>query len=411
VREKLLVIGNGMASVRLCEELMAHAPDRFETTVVGAEARAGYNRVLLSALLAGDIGEADIALRGADWYRDQAIRLETGRRVVRLDLNGRAAFLDNGAAIAFDRVVLATGSTPARLPLPGMDLPGLMTFRDHGDLPALREAASRRSRVAVIGGGLLGIEAAYGLAKRGAEVTLVHVMDRLMERQLDRRAAAFLKRAIEQKGIRVLLNAQTSTVLGAGRAEALAFADGASLRVDLVVVAIGVRPNVDLARESDLAVGRGILVDDALTTVLPFVHAIGECAEHRGVVYGLVAPAYEQARVLVRQWAGDAGALYRGAAPSTHLKVSGVPVFSTGDFLGEEGTDDIVLEDRGAGLYKKLVLRGERLVGAALVGEADDALWYDELITQGRDISAIRDSLVFGRAFCESASGALKEAA
>lgn len=209
MKEKLLIIGNGMASVRLCEELSARAPDRFETTVVGAEPRAGYNRVLLSALLAGDIGEADIALRGADWYGARGIRLMTGRRVERLDLSGRTAELADGPAIAFDRLVLATGSTAVRLSAPGMNLPGVVTFRDLADLPALREAARNRLRVAVIGGGLLGIEAAYGLAKGGADVTLVHVMDRLMERQLDRRAAAFLKRAIERKGVRVALNAQT----------------------------------------------------------------------------------------------------------------------------------------------------------------------------------------------------------
>jgi nitrite reductase (NADH) large subunit len=412
MKEKLLIIGNGMASVRLCEELSARAPDRFETTVVGAEPRAGYNRVLLSALLAGDIGEADIALRGADWYGARGIRLMTGRRVERLDLSGRTAELADGPAIAFDRLVLATGSTAVRLSMPGMNLPGVMTFRDLADLPALREAARNRLRVAVIGGGLLGIEAAYGLAKGGADVTLVHVMDRLMERQLDRRAAAFLKRAIERKGIRVRLKAQTAEVVGAGRAEALMFADGAALPVDLVVVAVGVRPNVGLARAAGIPVTRGILVDDSLTTVVPFVHAIGECAEHRGAVYGLVAPAYEQAQVLARRWAGDETALYQGTTLATNLKVSGVPVFSAGDFLGEEGTDDIVLEDRGAGLCKKLVLKGNRLVGAVLVGDADDALWYRDLIRDGRDVSAIRDGLVFGRAFCESAAArAIKEAA
>jgi nitrite reductase (NADH) large subunit len=409
--EKLLIIGNGMASVRLCEELAIHAPGRFKTTVVGAEPQAGYNRVLLSALLAGDIGEKDVVLRSADWYHERGIRLVTGKRVEQLDLGGRCAHLADGARIGFDRAILATGSSAARLRTPGMNLPGVMTFRDLADLPALRDAAHKQSRVAVIGGGLLGIEAAYGLAKGGAKVTLVHVMDRLMERQLDRRAGAFLKRAIERKGIRVLLNAQTSEVVGGERAEALAFADGSLLPVDLVVVAVGVRPNIELAQAADIPVNRGIVVDDALTTLVPFVHAIGECAEHRGAVYGLVEPAYDQARVLARRLAGDEAATYEGTAISTNLKVSGVPVFSAGDFIGEEGTDEIVLEDRGAGLCKKLVLKGDRLVGAVLVGEADDALWYRDLIRQGREISGIRDGLIFGRAFCESARGPLKEAA
>ncbi len=410
MREKLLIIGNGMASVRLCEELMAHAPDRFETTVVGAEPQVGYNRVLLSALLAGDIDEADIALRGVDWYRDHGIRLMTGRPVASLDHGGRAAALEGGGEIAFDRVVLATGSTAARLPTPGMNLPGVMTFRDLADLRALAEVGKRGLRVAVIGGGLLGVEAAYGLARRGAKVTLVHAVDRLMERQLDRRAALFLKRAIERKGVRVLLNAQTVAVTGDDRAEALLLADGASLPIDLLLVAVGVRPNVALAQAAGIPIKRGVLVDDALTTVAPFVHAIGECAEHRGVVYGLVAPAYDQARALARRWAGDETATFEGATLSTNLKVSGVPVFSAGDFLAE-GADDIVLEDRGAGLYRKLALNGDRLVGAVLVGDAEDALWYRDLISQGRDVSAIRENLIFGRALCESTAPAMKEAA
>jgi len=410
--KKLLIVGNGMASVRLCEELMTRAPDHFETTVVGAEPLPGYNRVLLSALLAGEVDDTDVALRNADWYRERRIRLMTGRRVERLDLSGRAADLADGARVAFDRLVLATGSTAARLPTPGMTLPGVTTFRNLADLPALREAARNRLRVAVIGGGVLGIEAAYGLAKGGAKVTLVHVVERLMERQLDRRAAVFLKRVIERKGIRVLLGAHTTEIAGAERAEALVFAGGGVLPVDLVVVAAGVWPNVALAQSAGIPTKRGILVDDTLTTVVPFVHAIGECAEHRGVVYGLVAPAYDQARVLARRLAGDGTALYAGTALSTKLKISGVSVFSAGDSLGQEGTDDIVLEDRGAGLCKRLVLKGDRLVGAVLVGDADDALWYHSLIRDGRDVAAIRDNLIFGRAFCESAGGgAMKEAA
>ncbi|MFC2250521.1 NAD(P)/FAD-dependent oxidoreductase [Labrys portucalensis] len=409
--EKLLIIGNGMASVRLCEELAAHAPGRFETTVVGAEPRPGYNRVLLSALLAGDIGRDGINLRDEAWYGAQGIRLITGQTVTGLDPAARTAHLANGTALSFDRVVLATGSSAIRLPIPGMTLPGVMTFRDLADLPALQEAARLNRRIAVIGGGLLGIEAAYGLAKGGAKVTLVHVMDRLMERQLDRRTAAFLKRAVERKGIRVMLNAQTQEVAGEGRAQALLFADGSHLPVDMVVVAVGVRPNIGLAKSADLPVSRGVLVDDGLATVVPFIHAIGECAEHRGQVYGLVEPAYEQARVLARGWGGDTKAAYEGTALSTNLKVSGIPVFSAGDFLGE-GNDDILLEDRGAGLCKRLVLKDNRLIGAAMVGEAEDAVWYKDLIRRGSDIFAIRESLIFGRAFCETApSRVLREAA
>jgi nitrite reductase (NADH) large subunit len=398
--ERLLIIGNGMASVRLCEELAARAPDRFVVTVIGAEPRAGYNRVLLSALLSEDIGEADIALRDEGWYRAHGFRLTTGRRIDALDLSARIATLSNGAEIAFDRVVLATGSTAVRLPVPGMTLPGVKTFRNLADLPALREAARLGRRVAVIGGGLLGIEAACGLAKRGASVTLVHVMDRLMERQLDARSAFFLKRAIEHRGVRVRLNAQTAAVAGECGVEALVFADGDRLAADLVVVAVGVRPNIALAQAAGLGVGRGVLVDDQLNAGAPFVHAIGECAEHRGAVHGLVEPAYDQARVLARRLAGDESARYEGAALATNLKVSGVPVFSAGEFAGGPGAQTIALEDRALGIRKSLTLRGDRLVGAVLVGEADDALWYRDLIRHEANVAPFRESLIFGRAFC-----------
>ncbi|RFB79864.1 NAD(P)/FAD-dependent oxidoreductase [Methylovirgula sp. 4M-Z18] len=401
MKERLLIVGHGMASVRLCEDLMTFAPDRFDVTIVGAEPRLAYNRVLLSALLAGEVAESDLTLRPSDWYAQHGVRVISGQRVTGLDLGGRTAALENGTSVAFDRVVLATGSVAARLPIPGMDLPGVMTFRDFADMPGLSDAAARGARVAVVGGGLLGIEAACSLAKGGAKVTLVHVMDRLMERQLDPRSAAFLKRAVERKGVQVLLNAQTVAVGGSTKAESLRFADGSELHVDLVVVAIGVRPNVALAQTADLPVKRGILIDDQMTTVVPFVHALGECAEHRGTVYGLVEPAYDQARVLARLWAGNADARYEGTILATNLKVSGIPVFSAGDFLGQETTQDIVFEDRGAGQCRKLVVKDNRLVGAALVGEASDALWYRDLIRRGEDISALRHNILFGRTLCE----------
>ncbi|MGO8798363.1 MAG: NAD(P)/FAD-dependent oxidoreductase [Roseiarcus sp.] len=398
--ERLLVIGNGMASVRFCEELAARAPGRFAVTIVGEEPRPGYNRVLLSAVLSGDVGEAAIALRDEAWYQTHGFNLLTGRRVESLDLAGRKALLSDGGAIHFERAILATGSTAARLPVVGMDLRGVMTFRDLADLPALREAARLKRRVAVIGGGLLGVEAACGLAKGGAAVTLVHVMDRLMERQLDARAAAFLQRAVARNGVRTMLNAKTAAVVGEARAEGLIFADGTRLAADLVVVAVGVRPNIALAQRAGLAVGRGVKVDDELTTSEAFVHAIGECAEHRGAVYGLVEPAYDQARVLARRLAGEPHARYRGATLATNLKVSGVPVFSAGEFEGAAGAETIALEDRASGVCKTLTLRDGRLIGAALVGETDDALWYRDLIRDGTSVAPYRDDLIFGRAFC-----------
>jgi nitrite reductase (NADH) large subunit len=293
-----------------------------------------------------------------------------------------------------------------------MSLPGVMTFRDLADLPVLRDAAARKQRVAVVGGGLLGIEAACGLARGGAAVTLVHVMNRLMERQLDAGAAAFLKRAVEHKGVAVRLDTQTLAVAGEPRAEGLLFKDGARLAADLVVVAIGVRPSVALAKEAGLAVARGVIVDDELATSEPLIHAIGECVEHRGMTYGLVEPAYEQARVLARRLSGDAAARYRGTALATNLKVSGVPVFSAGEFDGAPGAETIVFEDRAVGIRRALTLRDDQLIGATLVGDADDALWYRDLIRQGTNVAPIRESLIFGPAFSGFAAKAeIKEAA
>jgi len=397
--ERLLVIGAGMAAARLCNELARRAPGRYDVTLVGAEPRAPYNRVLLSAALAGEIVDDGLALDDGSWRSQADFRLITGCAVVALDLAQRVARLADGRALSFDRVVFASGSAAVRLPIPGIRLPGVVTFRDHGDLAALREAARARRRVAVIGGGLLGIEAAAGLAKLGAKVTLVHRMDRLMERQLDLRSASFLKRAVERRGVAVRLEVETIAVAGETRAEGLAFADGGRLAADLVVVAVGVRPNVELARAAGLAVQRGIVVDDGMTASLPFVYAIGECAETAGQVCGLVEPAYEHAAVLARRLAGEDDARYVAAAPATHLKVAGAPVFSAGAFDAADA-EAITYEDRTLGVSKRLTLRDNRLIGAVLVGETDDALWYRDLIRDGASVAAFRDDLIFGPVFC-----------
>jgi nitrite reductase (NADH) large subunit len=296
--------------------------------------------------------------------------------------------------------VFATGSQPIRPPIEGISLPGVITFRDISDIWSIWHRAGTGDRVVVIGGGLLGLEAAYGLAKAGARVTVLHLMDRLMERQLDVRAAAMLKRAVEARGIEVILEANTASIIGTGRVEGVALKDGRTLEADAVVVAIGIRPNVDLARDAGIAVQRGILVNDQLETSIPGVHAIGECAQHRDVCYGLVEPAHEQARVLAQRLAGR-DAHYAGSVLATNLKVSGVNVFSAGDFLGGEATDEILLCDPGLGVYKKLVMAGDRLVGAVLFGDTADGLWYLDLIRSGADVGAMRDDLVFGRALAE----------
>ena len=401
--EPLVVIGNGMAAARFVEELSARALGRHAVAVVGAEPRLAYNRVLLSSLLAGEVGPDEIELRPASWWRACGVTLIYGRPAVEIDRAGRHAVLADGTRIPFARLVLATGSQAIRLPVPGRHLPGVLTFRDAGDVSALLAAARHRARAVVVGGGLLGLEAAAGLAKAGARVTLVHLMDRLMERQLDAPAAALLKRAVEARGIEVLLEAETAAILGEARAEGLALGDGRTFAADLVVFACGVRPNTDLARPAGLACGRGILVDDALQTSEPGIHAVGECAEHRGQVYGLVEPAYEQARVLARRLAGEP-VTYAGSIVATNLKVSGVHVFSAGDFMGAAGTEAIVLSDPGVGAYRKLVLRDGRLVGAALVGDTADALWYLDLIRSGTSVEGFREDLVFGRALAARAA-------
>jgi len=399
-RERLLVIGAGMAGVKLVEEITGLCPGRFAITIVGAEARAAYNRVLLSGVLAGDVAEHDIDLNPPEWFRDNRIELLTGAICTALRPAEGEVVLSNGAHLAYDRLVLATGSSAMRLPIPGHDLPGVLTFRDLDDVAAMRAAAPGTS-VAVIGGGLLGIEAACGLARRGCKVVLIHLMPRLMERQLDQRAGALVEAAIRARGIDVILEAQTSAIEGDGRAERILLKDGRSLPADLVVMAAGIKPRTEVARSGGLEIGRGIKVDDRLETSRPGIYAIGECAEHRGVCCGLVEPAYEQARALARRLAGLA-ASYEGSLTATSLKVSGVPVFSAGDFEGE-GAEPVLIEDAEAGIYRKLVIRDGRLTGAVLVGDTADAAWYRELITNGSAVAAIRGALAFGKVYAEAA--------
>jgi nitrite reductase (NADH) large subunit len=400
-RERLVVVGNGMAGLRFLEELVRCAPGRFEVTVVGAEPEPAYNRVLLSSLLSGDIGASDVQLRPREWYAEHGIALVSGQAARALDAVARTVTVGNGAVLGFDRLVLATGSDAIRLPLPGKELAGVMTFRSLADIAGLERAAAAGQPAVVIGGGLLGIEAAYGLARRGIPVTLVHLMDRLMERQLDAEGARLLADAIEAKGVRVLLGAETKAIRGGGAVEAVELKDGRVLSCGLVVMAVGIRPETALAATGGLQVKRGIVVDDAMQTSVAGIHAIGECAEHRGVCYGLVEPCYEQARVAAAALAGEP-MRYAGSVLATNLKVSGVSVFSAGDFEGA-GTEAIVVRDAGVGSYRKLVVREDRLAGAVLVGDTAEALWYADLIRSGAPVSALREALAFGQAFAEAA--------
>jgi nitrite reductase (NADH) large subunit len=399
--EPLVVIGNGMAAARFVEELAGRALGRFAVAVVGEEPRLAYNRVLLSAVLARDVAPGEIELKPAGWWRERGVTVLYGHAAVAIDPHIRRVRLANGTTLPFANLVLATGSRPIRLPVPGMELRGVLTFRDLSDVVAIEGAAARGIRAVVIGGGLLGLEAAHGLAKAGARVSLIHLMDRLMERQLDARAAAMLRRAMEAKGIAVHLEAATAAIRGVRCAEAVELADRRTIEAELVVVAVGVRPNVELARTAGLRVDRGIVVDDCLQTSRAGIHAIGECAEHRGVCYGLVEPAYEQARVLAQRLAGDAAAAYSGSVLATNLKVSGINVFSAGDFLGAPGTETIVLSDPGLDTYKKLVIADGRLVGAVLYGDTEDGLWYLDLIRSRVSIERMRGDLAFGRLLAE----------
>ena len=394
--EPLVIVGNGMAAARLVDELATTALGRYAIAVIGDEPRLAYNRVLLSSVLAGETASHEIELRPAAWWRDRGVTVKYGSVVSEIDVGRRELKIAGEESIEFSRLVLATGSTPLWLNVPGADLSGVHTFRDSRDVDLLLTLAAKKKRVVVVGGGLLGLEAAYGLAKAGAPVTLLHLTDRLMDRQLDPAAAALLKSLVEKKGIRILLNASTARIHGGSCVEGVELADGRGIEADAVIFAAGIRPNTQLAKDAGIAVNRGIVVDDQLQTSIPNIFALGECAEHRGICYGLVEPAYEQGRVLARHLAAR-DAAYPGSVVATNLKVSGVSVFSAGEFMGADGSEAILLSDVRRGTYKKLVIADGRLTGAVLIGDVNDALWYLELIRSRQPIAQIRTAMMFGR--------------
>lgn len=403
--EPLVIVGNGMAAARLVDELAQSALGRYAIAVIGAEPRLAYNRVLLSSVLAGETASHEIELQPASWWRDRGVTLKYGCTATEIDIGRRELKLAGEESMTFSKLVLATGSVPLRLNVPGADLAGVHTFRDSRDVDLLLALAAQKKRVVVIGGGLLGLEAAYGLAKAGAPVTLIHLMDRLMERQLDAPAADLLKTLVERKGIEVLLNANTARLHGETFVETIELTDGRRIDADAVVFAAGVRPNAVLAKDAGISVNRGIVVDDQLQTDTAGIFALGECAEHRGICYGLVEPAYEQARVLAQHLAGSSAA-YGGSVVATNLKVSGVAVFSAGDFIAADGSETIVLNDAGHGTYKKLVIANGRLTGAVLVGDTQDALWYLDLIRARQPVAKIRRDMMFGRSLAIASQAA-----
>lgn len=397
---KLVMIGNGMAGVRTLEELRKIAPDVYEITVFGAEAYANYNRILLSPVLAGEQTIKDIMLNDVDWYAENDITLHLGKKIVEIDRIKRVVIADDGTIAPYDRLLMATGSNPFMLPIPGKDLEGVISYRDIQDTNAMIEAARVHKQAIVIGGGLLGLEAANGLKLRGMDVTVVHLPATLMERQLDEAAGKMLQKSLEDRGLNFLLGKNSQEIISdaKGRVQALRFTDGSEVPAQLIVMAVGIRPNTTLAESAGLYCNRGIVVNDTMQTYDPRVYAVGECVNHRGTAYGLVAPLFEMAKVCANHLANYGIGRYQGSVTSTKLKVTGIDLFSAGEFLGGEGTEEILLSDPIGGVYKKLVLKDDKLIGACLYGDTVDGSWYFNLLREGKDISEIRDTLMFGEA-------------
>jgi NAD(P)H-dependent nitrite reductase small subunit len=395
-RTRLIIAGNGMAGMRTVEELLKlGVADRFSITVFGAEPRGNYNRILLSPVLSGEQQADDIMLHRPNWYTRRGITLHSGDPIVDIDRKRRVVRSRNGTVATYDRLIIATGSDPIMLPLPGKDLPGVVTFRDLDDVNRMLERSGADRRAVVIGGGLLGLEAAHGLALRGMHVTVVHLLDTLMERQLDAPAGALLKAALEKRGIEFRMCAKTESILGGDRVTGVKFDNGDEVAADLVVMAVGVRPNVDLAKKAYLACDRGILVDDTLQTYDPAIYAVGECVQHRRQTFGLVAPLWEQARICAQHIAEIGVSRFSGAINATQLKVSGIEVFSAGDFSEQANRESLVLSDKRRGVYKRVVIEGNKICGAVLFGDVREASRLRDLIADKTDIGPIRDQLLF----------------
>ncbi len=409
-REHLVVIGNGMAGCRAVEELIARDPTRYRVTIFGAEPHVNYNRIMLSPVLAGEKTFEQIVINDHAWYATNTIELVTSDRVQAIDRAAKTVTARSGLTVSYDRLLIATGSDPFIIPVPGKDLPGVISFRDMADVDHMLEAAGKGGAAVVIGGGLLGLEAAHGLTLRGMKVTVIHLMPTLMERQLDEAAGWLLKSALESRGQVILTEANTAEIVGDTHVEGVLLKDGTLIPASLVVMAVGIRPSVALARDAGLEIGRGIKVDDHMVTSDPSIFAVGECVEHDGNVYGLVAPLWDMCRALADGLVGQHSG-YRGSVTSTKLKVAGLDVFSAGDFSGGAGAEDIVLRDASRGIYKRVVVKDDRIVGAVLYGDTTDGGWYFDLLKRAEDIAPIRDMLIFGQSFASGGGTADPKAA
>ncbi|UCI22377.1 nitrite reductase large subunit NirB [Mesorhizobium sp. B2-1-8] len=398
-KEKLVIIGNGMAPGRMLEHLLEQAPDRYAVTIFNAEPRVNYDRIMLSPVLSGEKAYEEIIIHGDGWYIKHGITLYKGHKIVAIDRQAKTVTSDHGVTEPYDKLVIATGSVPFIIPVPGHNLPGVLTYRDLDDVRAMMLAAQSRAKAVVIGGGLLGLEAAAGLNSQGMDVTVLHVMPTLMERQLDPAAGYLLQRAVEERGIKVITKANTQAITGNGKVEQVELADGTIIPATLVVMAVGIRPNAALAKDAGIAVNRGIVVDAGMRSNDPDIFALGECAEVGGMVYGLVAPLYEMARVAAHQLAGDETAAFVHMDTPTKLKVTGIDLFSLGDFADGDDRQEIVLRDASAGVYKRLVLKDDRIIGTVLYGETADGAWFNDLKKKQTDISQMRDTLIFGQSY------------
>ena len=397
MKEKLVLVGNGMAGIRTLEELLKVSPDLYDITVFGDEPFGNYNRILLSPVLAGEKNLDEIMLNEEQWYVENGITLHTDKPVIKIDRNNRQVIAADGTTEGYDRLLLATGSHPIVLPVPGSDLGGVVTFRNIRDVQTMLEISEKHKQALVIGGGLLGLEAANALKQQGMYVTVVHLVDSLMERQLDSEAAAMLKETLEKRGIQFLMETTTEAFLGEEKVRGVRFKGGLEIAADLVVMAVGIRPNTGLAKEANIYCERGIVVNDTMQTYDGRIYAVGECTQHRGQVYGLVAPLFEQAKVCANHLAQLGHVYYQGSVTCSKLKVTGVDLFSTGDFVGDDTTEDIVMKDRAKGVYKKIVLKENRIQGAVMFGDTVDGNWYYQLLRDQTDISHMRNQLLYGQ--------------
>ncbi|CAG68737.1 nitrite reductase small subunit NirD [Acinetobacter baylyi] len=409
---KLVLVGNGLAGMRCLEDLLDMNPERYEITVIGEEPWGNYNRIMLSPVLSGEKTIEDIMLHPHQWYQDKAIRFVAGDPAIKIDRNRKQVHTQNGECVEYDRLILATGSKPFIPPIQGADLKGVISFRDIYDVNTMVDYASQKKHAVVIGGGLLGLEAAYGLKQRGMNVTVLHLMDRIMDRQLDAQASVMLRHSIEQKGIEIITEANTEALLGndQGHVTHLRLKDGRVLDADLVVFAVGIRPNIRLAQSAGLRCNRGVLVNDTMQTFDPSIYAVGECIEHRGQTFGLVEPLWGQAFICASHLAEHGSLTFKAPTVPTQLKVSGVDVFSAGQIdidvrQSEDGYEDIIMNDEKRQIYKRIIIQHDRVIGAVLFGDTEDGTWYAELIADQTPISSIRSKLLFGRDFALRKAG------